>query len=89
VEVLDLSYSGLSGENTVVGSCAGPNVGSATVPFFMGGSFNGSAFEFQQNVWQVGAPLILRRQGNVLTGSLGGPIPGPAQLSLTFRLVAE
>jgi hypothetical protein len=77
----------LVGENTVVGSCAG--TGSLTTPISLDGQRTAGGFTFPAALWGRPGDLLINVTGRVGTGTLEGPIPGPAVIQLRFEVRAR
>jgi hypothetical protein len=76
----------MEGDNTVEGSCAGPQSGKLTTPITVTGNRTPSGFEFPASLWGPSGRLTISVMGTHGTGRLTGPAPGPATISLTFEV---
>jgi hypothetical protein len=77
----------MEGDNTVTGSCAGPESGELTTPITVTGSRTSPGFEFPSNsrLWGPTGTLTITLSGTRGTGRLTGPAPGPATVTLDFE----
>lgn len=76
----------MEGDNTVEGSCAGPRSGKLTTPITVTGQRTSSGFEFPTSLWGPPGTFTISVTGNHGTGTLMGPAPGPATITLTFEV---
>jgi hypothetical protein len=75
----------IEGDNTVEGSCQGPQSGKLTTPITVTGERTSSGFEFPASLWGPPGTFTISVTGDHGTGRLTGPAPGPATISLTFE----
>lgn len=85
VEVDEEGTATMQAAHNVTGSCAGADVGTLTTPLTVTGQRTSEGFEFPSGLWGPPGSFTITVSGDRGRGTLSGPAPGPATITLEFE----